>query len=50
MGWGIPGTLGGAICMNAGSGKLSLANYLLSVKVINAKTLEIQEMERRHKF
>ena len=44
---GIPGTLGGAICMNASSGKLSLANYLLSVKVINTKTLEIQEIERK---
>ena len=41
---GIPGTVGGAICMNAGTGQLSLANNLLSVKVINTKTLEISEI------
>ena len=42
---GIPGTLGGAICMNAGSGDLSLANNLISVKVTNTKTLERMEIE-----
>ena len=35
---GIPGTLGGAIYMNAGTGNLSLAKNLISVKVINNKT------------
>ena len=37
---GIPGTLGGAIYMNAGTGKLSLAKNLISVKVINNETNE----------
>ena len=44
---GIPGTLGGSICMNAGSKKLSLANNLLSVKVIDTKTLEIYEIQKK---
>jgi len=44
---GIPGTIGGAIYMNAGSGKFSLANNLLSVKVINTKTLEISEIQKK---
>ncbi len=44
---GIPGTVGGAICMNAGSRNLSLANNLLSVKVIDTKSLEIFEIPKR---
>ena len=44
---GIPGTVGGAIFMNAGSGKLSLANNLLSVQVIDKKTLEISEIQKK---
>ncbi len=44
---GIPGTVGGAICMNAGSGKLSLANNLLSVQVIDTKTLKISEIQKQ---
>ena len=44
---GVPGTLGGAICMNAGSKNLSLANNLISVKVINTKTLETLEIQRK---
>jgi len=44
---GIPGTLGGAIYMNAGTGNLSLAKNLISVKVINNKTLEIFEIEKK---
>ena len=44
---GIPGTLGGAICMNAGSGDLSLANNLISIKVINTKTLEKLEIKKK---
>tara|TARA_Y100001970_G_C14167057_1_gene821941 strand:- start:1014 stop:1670 length:657 start_codon:yes stop_codon:yes gene_type:complete len=44
---GIPGTVGGAICMNAGSGNVSLAKNLLSVQVIDTKTLEIYEMEKK---
>jgi len=44
---GIPGTLGGAIYMNAGTGNLSLAKNLISVKVINNKTHEKLEIEKR---
>ncbi len=44
---GIPGTVGGSICMNAGSKNLSLANNLLSVQVINTKTLEISEIQTK---
>ena len=44
---GIPGTVGGAICMNAGSGKLSLAKNLLSVQVIDTKTLELSEIQKK---
>ena len=44
---GIPGTVGGSICMNAGSKKLSLANNLLSVQVIDTKTLKTFEIEKK---
>ena len=44
---GIPGTVGGSIYMNAGSKKLSLANNLLSVRVIDTKTLKISEIEKK---
>ncbi len=44
---GIPGTVGGAIYMNAGSGDLTLANNLISVQVMNTKTLEIAEIEKK---
>ncbi len=44
---GIPGTVGGAIYMNAGSGNLSFAKNLLSVQVINTKTLEIFEIQKK---
>ena len=44
---GIPGTLGGAIYMNASSGNFSLAKNLLSVKVINIKSLEISEIPKK---
>jgi len=44
---GIPGTLGGAIYMNAGTGNLSLAKNLISVKVINNKTHEKLEIEKK---
>ncbi len=43
---GIPGTVGGAIYMNAGSEKMSLANNLISVQVIDTKTLKIFEIEK----
>jgi len=44
---GIPGTLGGAIYMNAGTGNLSLAKNLISVKVINNQTNETLEIETK---
>ena len=44
---GIPGTVGGAIYMNASSGNLSLANNLISVKAINTNTLEILEINKK---
>ena len=44
---GIPGTVGGSICMNAGSKKLSLANNILSVQVIDTKTLKTFEIEKK---
>tara|TARA_B100000287_G_C20493000_1_gene725889 strand:+ start:59 stop:952 length:894 start_codon:yes stop_codon:yes gene_type:complete len=44
---GIPGTVGGAICMNAGSRNISLAKNLLSVQVIDTKTLEIYEIQKK---
>ena len=44
---GIPGTLGGAIYMNAGTGNLSLAKNLISVKVINKKNHEKLEIEKK---
>ena len=44
---GIPGTLGGAIYMNAGTGNLSLAKNLVSVKVINNKTHEKLEIDKK---
>ena len=44
---GIPGTLGGAIYMNAGTGNLSLAKNLISVKVINNNTNENLEIKKK---
>ncbi len=44
---GIPGTMGGAIFMNAGSGDLSLAKNLISVKVIDTKTLERIDIKKK---
>jgi len=44
---GIPGTLGGAIYMNAGTGYLSLAKNLITVKVINNKTHKKLEIEKK---
>ena len=44
---GIPGTVGGAIYMNAGSGNLSLAKNILSVQIIDTKTLKIYEIQKK---
>jgi len=38
---GIPGTVGGAIFMNAGYGDFSISKHLISVKVIDTRTLNI---------
>ncbi len=44
---GIPGTLGGAIYMNAGTGNLSLAKNLIDVTVINNETNQKLELEKK---
>ena len=44
---GIPGTIGGALCMNAGSRNVSLAKNLISVKVIDKVTLKIFEIKTK---
>ena len=44
---GIPGTLGGAIYMNAGACNLSLAKNLISVKVIDNKTNTKLEINKK---
>ena len=44
---GSPGTLGGAIYMNAGTGNFSLAKNLISVKVINNTTHEKLEIKKK---
>ncbi len=41
---GIPGTIGGAVFMNAGSGKLWTSKYLLSVQVLDTKNLSIYNL------
>tara|TARA_Y100001968_G_scaffold234553_1_gene217673 strand:+ start:541 stop:1437 length:897 start_codon:yes stop_codon:yes gene_type:complete len=44
---GIPGTIGGAVFMNAGSGNLSIADNLISVKVIDSLSLAIFEIKKK---
>ena len=44
---GIPGTIGGAIFMNAGTGNNSISNNLISVKVIDPNTLEIVDIDSK---
>ena len=44
---GIPGTVGGAIFMNAGYGNFSISNHLISVKVIDPKNLNIFNICRK---
>ena len=44
---GIPGTVGGAIFMNAGYGDFSISKHLISVKVIDTKTLNIYNIFKK---
>ena len=41
---GIPGTIGGAVFMNAGSGKIWISKYLVSVEVLDPKNLSIYKL------
>ena len=43
---GIPGTIGGAVFMNAGSGRLWISKYLLSVQVFDTKNLSIYKLNK----
>ncbi len=45
---GIPGTIGGAVLMNAGSGNLWISKYLLSVQVLDIKNLSIYKLDKKH--
>ena len=45
---GIPGTIGGAVFMNAGSGKLWISKYLLSVQVLDIENLTIYEIDKKN--
>ena len=44
---GIPGTVGGAIFMNAGYGNFSISNHLISIKVVEPKTLNIFNIRKK---
>jgi len=45
---GVPGTIGGAVFMNAGSGKLWISKYLLSVIVLDTKDLSIYKLDKEN--
>jgi len=42
---GIPGTIGGAVFMNAGSSNLWLSKYLVSVEVLDTENLSIYKLD-----
>jgi len=44
---GIPGTIGGALFMNAGYGEYSISKHLISIQVMNIDTLEITEIQKK---
>tara|TARA_Y100000310_G_C20698649_1_gene827640 strand:+ start:3975 stop:4880 length:906 start_codon:yes stop_codon:yes gene_type:complete len=51
----IPGTIGGAICMNAGAFGSSISDNLIKIKVLNAKTEKIisinkSELDFKYKY
>ena len=45
---GIPGTIGGAVFMNAGSSNLWMSKYLLSVEVLDTKSLTIHKLDKEN--
>ncbi len=45
---GIPGTIGGAVFMNAGSGNIWISKNLLSVQFLDLKTLSIYELKKEN--
>ena len=45
---GIPGTIGGAVFMNAGSGELWISKYLLSVQVIDTQNLKVYSFSKEN--
>ena len=45
---GIPGTIGGAVFMNAGSGKIWISKYLLSVQVLDTNNLSIYKLDKKN--
>jgi len=45
---GIPGTIGGAVFMNAGSNNLWMSKYLLSVEVLDTKSLTIHKLDKEN--
>jgi len=45
---GIPGTIGGAVFMNAGSGNLWISKYLLSVQILDTKNFSIYELDKEN--
>lgn len=44
---GIPGTLGGAIYMNAGTARQEISHVISSVDLIDTRTLTVQTLERK---
>ena len=44
---GIPGTIGGAVFMNAGTGKLWISKHLLSVQVLDTENLTIHKLDNK---
>jgi len=43
---GVPGTIGGAVFMNAGSGKLWISKYLTSIQVLDINNLSIYKLDK----